>query len=132
MTTVDALWRVALEHSPLGMTVASVDGRLLLVNRAFCAMLGHDEDVLVEMDFRLITHPDDRRASIDALRSAASGEVDSYRLEKRYLHADGSVVWADLSVVLVRDDEGRLDMRILEAETGAEEPPRVATHIRVA
>lgn len=31
-----------------------------------------------------------------------AGKIDSYRIGKRYLHADGHVVWGDLSVALVR------------------------------
>ena len=31
-----------------------------------------------------------------------------------------------------RDAAGRLDMRIIEADTGTEEAPRIATQVRVA
>jgi diguanylate cyclase (GGDEF)-like protein len=35
------------------------------------------------------------------------GEVDSYQIEKRYLHADGHAVWASLHASFVRDPDGR-------------------------
>jgi two-component system sensor histidine kinase/response regulator len=38
-----------------------------------------------------------------------SGEKESARFEKRYVRADGSVMWADLSSTLHRDEAGRPD-----------------------
>lgn len=32
-----------------------------------------------------------------------AGEIETYQMEKRYLHKDGSIVWVLLSVSLVRD-----------------------------
>src|SRR5205085_7862475 len=53
-----------------------------------------------------VTQPDDRDRSITRRQQLASGEIDQYRMEKRYLRPDGRVVWAELSVSLVRDADG--------------------------
>ena len=100
------LWRLALEHSPVGMTLVGLDGRLLVVNRALCDMLGYAEAELCAKGFQEITHPDDLDADLERFGQAVAGEIDSYRLHKRYLHADGHVVWGDLSVALVRRPDG--------------------------
>ena len=31
---LDQLWRLALEHSPVGMTLVDLEGRMLVVNHA--------------------------------------------------------------------------------------------------
>ncbi len=101
------LWRLTLQHSPIGMALVGLDGRLLMVNRAFCEMLGYDEECLSRLGFQELTHAADLDADLELFEQAVSGEIDSYRLRKRYLHADGHVVWGDLSVALVRGRDGR-------------------------
>ncbi len=59
------------------------------------------------MSFQDITHPDDLEADLGQARAVLAGEIRSYRMEKRYLHKDGRVVWVMLSVSLVRDAAGR-------------------------
>ena len=100
------LWRLMLVHSPIGMAVVAPDGHPLMVNRALTEMLGYDEDDLLGRRFQDVTHPDDLDADEAWLRKMLDGELDSYRLRKRYVHADGDVVWGDLSVALVRGSDG--------------------------
>ena len=100
------LWRLALEHSPVGMTLVGLDGRLLVVNRALCEMLGYGAETLTTKGFQELTHPDDLDTDLVLFEQAVAGEIDSYRLSKRYLHADGRIVWGDLSVALVRRPDG--------------------------
>src|SRR6476660_926819 len=95
------LWRLTLQHSPIGMGLVGLDGRLLMVNRALCAMLGYDVEELSQRGFQELTHAEDLDADVELFGQALAGEIDSYRLRKRYLHADGHVVWGDLSVVPV-------------------------------
>ena len=100
------LWRLMLQHSPIGMAVVAPDGRLLMVNRALSEMLGYDAEELTRRGFQDLTHPDDLDTDLVRFHRTLAGELDSYRIRKRYLHADGHVVWGDLSVALVRDADG--------------------------
>lgn len=101
-----ALWRLTLESSPVGMALVDLDGGLLLVNRAMSDMLGYDPIELTKRDFQELTHPDDLDADLVLFEQALAGEIDTYRMRKRYLRADGSVVWGDLSVALMRAPDG--------------------------
>ncbi|GAB3248632.1 ATP-binding protein [Nocardioides dilutus] len=100
------LWRLALEHSPVGMTLVGLEGQLLVVNRALCDMLGYDADTLTTKGFQELTHPDDLDSDLELFHQTLAGEIDSYRLRKRYLHAEGRIVWGDLSVALVKQPDG--------------------------
>jgi two-component system phosphate regulon sensor histidine kinase PhoR len=106
VSDTEQLWRLTMEHSPVGMTLVSPQGRLLACNRALCDMLGHSEDQLRRMTFQELTHPADLAADLALLAETLAGERSSYRIRKRYLHADGHVVWGDLSVALLRADDG--------------------------
>jgi two-component system, OmpR family, phosphate regulon sensor histidine kinase PhoR len=102
----DGLLRLAMMHSPVGMMLVSPDGRMLAVNDAVCAMLDRDHDELLQSRWQDVTHPDDLAIDADLTASVLAGERSSYRLSKRYLRKDGELVWGDLSVALVRDDDG--------------------------
>ncbi len=94
----------AFEHAPIGMALVGLDGSWLKVNRAMCAITGHSEPELLTMSFRDITHVDDLEQSLDGLRSLQSGQI--YQAEKRYLHADGHVIWVQLACSVVCDEHG--------------------------
>jgi diguanylate cyclase (GGDEF)-like protein/PAS domain S-box-containing protein len=99
-------FRSAFEHAPIGMALADKDGRILRSNRAFSRMLGRQPADLVDVTIRDITHPDDWSDNADNIRRLFSGEIADYSLEKRYLHADGHIVWVSLSVSAIRDANG--------------------------
>ncbi len=100
------LWNLTLQHSPIGMALVGCDGRLLRVNPALTDMLGYDAPELMARGFQDITHPDDLAVDLALVAQCLTGEIDSYRLRKRYVHAQGRVVWGDLSAALERDRDG--------------------------
>lgn len=102
----EALFRAAFENAPIGMALIGPDERTLQVNRAICEMLGYAEEELLATTLRCLTHPEDVAVNLNLVGSALAGEIDSYELEKRYVRKDGQIVWAHLSVSLVRDDTG--------------------------
>ena len=59
------------------------------------------------MNVAQLFHPDDAAGMWGLYTELISGMRDSVRLEKRYYRKDGTPVWADLSVSLVRHDDGR-------------------------
>jgi PAS domain S-box-containing protein len=99
-------FRTAFEDAPIGMALTSPQFGVLQVNRALCAMLGYGPHELIGTTLRDLTHPDDIEANRGLVEQALAGEIDDFALEKRYFHKDGHVVWAQLHVSLVRDDDG--------------------------
>ncbi|MBL7048761.1 MAG: PAS domain S-box protein [Nitrospira sp.] len=93
--------------SPVGMCTTSPDGTLIELNPALHNMLGYDEGEL-QTNFAAITHPEDRDENIVALKDMLDGKQDSYKLEKRYIRKDGSILWAKLSVTAVRNAANKL------------------------
>lgn len=103
----NARLRATFEHSQLGIALVSFGGKFADVNPAFCNLTGYDQSELVGRTMLTVTHPDDRALCEHYIGQLASGERDSFRMEKRYLHRDGSVVWADTHVAAVQDLKGR-------------------------
>lgn len=95
----------AFDYAAIGISLTSCDGRLLKVNRSLCNILGYTEEELLSKTFMELTYPDDIKKDVDNSDKLLLGEIDSYQLEKRYVHKDGHLIWVLLSVSLVHDEE---------------------------
>lgn len=100
-------FRHAFEYAPIGIALVAPDGEFIRVNRALCELTGYSEDELVGKPFQQITHPEDLDADLQFVAQMLEGERSGYEMVKRYIHADGHVVWIQLNVSLVRSSEGR-------------------------
>jgi PAS domain S-box-containing protein len=96
-------FRAAFTHSGIGIALVSLDGHWLQVNAALCRILGYAEAELLSTTFQALTHPDDLEANQEFVRRALAGEISHYEMDKRYLHKDGRVIWALLTVAVVRN-----------------------------
>lgn len=112
----EARFRGAFEYSPNGMALVSLNGKWLKVNRTLCNMVGYSENELFALNFQHITHPDDLKKDMEMLEQLQNGELDSYRIDKRYIHKNGTVVWIRLSVSGVQNNEGKLLYRVAQIE----------------
>ena len=100
------LWRLTMEHSPVGMALVSPDGRILTANAALGEMLGYDPTELEHRSVLDLTHPDDLATDLDLMRQLMAGTSTSYRVPKRCYRADGSLLQGELSALLMRDTDG--------------------------
>lgn len=99
-------FRSAFEHSGIGIAIVALDGKLLQVNPSLCETLGYSAAELTALDFLAITHPDDLQADVASVQRLLLGIGDSYSIEKRYVHKNGSIVWGLLNVSLLRAPDG--------------------------
>jgi diguanylate cyclase (GGDEF)-like protein/PAS domain S-box-containing protein len=96
----------AFANAPIGMALIDTAGHWLQVNAALCEMTGFDEHQLLRGSLAAITHPDDVDIDADERRRLQTGEIASYQVEKRYVHARGRLGWALFTMSIVRDREG--------------------------
>ncbi|HWD51237.1 MAG TPA: PAS domain S-box protein [Acidimicrobiales bacterium] len=115
LITSEERWRSTFERAPAGIAEISLDGRYIQVNPALCDILGYSGEQLVSMAVADVCHPDDRastrRPLADQVRQAvAAKHLDPsgiFHDERRYIHADGHVVWCDVSGSAVVDADGK-------------------------
>ncbi|MFH0825121.1 MAG: PAS domain S-box protein, partial [Pseudomonadota bacterium] len=100
-------YRGVFNNAGIGINMLDRDRKLTHANPAFMKMLGYSEDELRRLSPPDITHPDDRTLTKKNMDGIMEGELDSFRIQKRYIRKDGSVMWADLSVSSIRDGEGK-------------------------
>jgi diguanylate cyclase (GGDEF)-like protein/PAS domain S-box-containing protein len=89
----DLRLRRGFEDSPIPIGLVTTDMRWLEVNDALCEMLGRKHHELIGHSTSEVTHPDDVAISNAALEGMALHR-ERRGFEKRYLHTDGSVIWA--------------------------------------
>ena len=102
-------FRAAFDDAPMGMALTGIRGAgfgyFLRVNRALCALFGRTAEELTSAPIETFTHPDDVEQTRTWFAHATETDV-AHRLEKRYLHASGRVIWASVSFSVVRNDAG--------------------------
>jgi PAS domain S-box-containing protein len=99
-------FRLTMEYSTIGVSLESPEGRFILVNPALCLVLCRDAQALIAATWMEVTHPDDVSVGEGLLHDLVVGTISSFRVWKRYLRPDGSVLWGDLSMSCVRNDDG--------------------------
>ncbi|MBS0611119.1 MAG: EAL domain-containing protein [Proteobacteria bacterium] len=96
-------FRAVFSQAAVGMAQVDLHSdRLLQVNRKFCDFLGYTEAELQRLRFQDISDARDLDMDLAQLRRIRSGELGEYRMEKRYRHKDGHIVWAELMVSRLR------------------------------
>lgn len=113
---VASLFEGAFQHAAIGMALVGVDGRFLRVNDALCEIVGYEREAFLVRDFQAITHPADLQKDVQLLRRLQRGEIESYALEKRYLHRLGAVVWIHLTVTAVRNEAGVVEHYVAQVQ----------------
>ena len=97
----------AYRDAEVGVALTTLDATILDLNPALAKLLGRTRDELLRATLISVTHPDDIGASGTCREALLVGGADSGHLEKRYLRPDGSVIWADTSTLVLRDDRGK-------------------------
>ena len=106
----------AFEHAAIGMALVSLDGHWTKVNHALCELLGYTSEELCLKTVAEVTHADDIATNLTNARRLLDGGKSFYKMEKRYIHKSGSIVWALLNVSIIRDKKNRPQYFISQIE----------------
>jgi PAS domain S-box-containing protein len=108
----DALWC----RSPVPSAIVNPNGRFRDINAAWARFLGYSRSELIGQHFEKITHPSDidsDKAEVAELH--ADKDRQGYSMVKKYLGKRNTVVWVELHVAAIRDDNGTIDYFVVVA-----------------
>jgi diguanylate cyclase (GGDEF)-like protein/PAS domain S-box-containing protein len=130
----DQLIRNIFEYAPLGMALLDASLNYVLVNSAFCEMLGYSKDDLKTLNPLDITYSEDKDVSRERLEALVSGEINVYQIEKRYIKKNGSSVWMHLTISMIRNPDGDANLYVAQiqdvsAQKALEDKQRLATAV---
>ena len=96
-------FRATFEQAAVGIALVSFDGAWLRVNQKLCQIFGYAKAELLQKKFSDITYPEDVNLDLDLTRQILQGIISTFSIEKRYYHLSGSLVWANLTVSMVKE-----------------------------
>ncbi len=96
-------YKSTFEQANIGIAHVFLDGSWLKVNHSLSDMLGYRQDEFFQLTFQDITYPEDLDSDLHLMDELIRGEKDTYKIEKRYYKKDKTLIWAMLSVSVVRD-----------------------------
>ncbi len=99
----EEIFRRTFESAGVGIAHVTPGGRWLRVNDKLCEISGYSREEILGMSFLELTPKEDRQVSMDRVQGMLAGKLGPYSLERRYARKDGSHIWVNLSVSLIRE-----------------------------
>ena len=110
----EAKFKAAFEHSSLGIAFVSPAGYYIEVNDQFSQILGYSTEEFKTINYIDITHPDDLEKDQLNVEKLLSKELPFFKMEKRYLHKNSSIVWANMFASPIWDINGVLSCFVVK------------------
>ncbi|MDQ0772639.1 diguanylate cyclase (GGDEF)-like protein/PAS domain S-box-containing protein [Streptomyces aurantiacus] len=103
----EARFRAVFEGAAIGISVADLDGNILQVNNALLRMFGGTEQSVRGRSVTDWTHPEDAPQVWRLYEELVRGDREHYHVEKAFYRPDGTVLWTNLTVSLLRGADGQ-------------------------
>ena len=100
-------FRRVFEDGPVGIVMVDAWSQIIDVNAAFSGIVGYERDELIDRHVDQIALPGDSALDADLVDRLFSGEISTYKAEKRYRTKDARDKWVSLTAGAVRDSAGR-------------------------
>jgi PAS domain S-box-containing protein len=114
-----------VNNLPLGVIYCNLQGQIKQVNTRFCNLLGYSADELIQMSEQDYTHPDDAALDDHWLAQLVSEHIPVFSQRKRLIRKDGSLLWVQSTVSLLRDAQGQPRRTVAAVED-------ITEHLRLA
>jgi len=98
-------FKKTFDMSPIGIVMVGSDKKFLHCNNAFAKSLGYATEEIVGLTFEELTFPEDKLLGMPEMKALIKGEVEIANIHKRYVRKDKQLIWADLTISLIRDNE---------------------------
>jgi two-component system CheB/CheR fusion protein len=103
-------FRAIYKYAPVGIKILDPStGRIISANPDFCRMLGYQENELHGLSIEQITYEEDMDSDRDVMLRILNGKANTYHTVKRYLQKNGTIVWAEVRGIVVRDEDGKIN-----------------------
>ena len=102
----EEFFRLTFNQAAVGIALLGSDGRVLRTNSKMSHILGYSEIELLQRFFQQLTYEDDLPDELALIKRLRAGEIGDYQRERRLLRRDGTQIWVNISVSMMRDANG--------------------------
>ena len=99
-------FKAIFDQAPVGMALLDKQGHPIISNSSLSKMVGYSNDELSKMNFSDFTYPEDVDKDLDQFSKLMEGKIPAYSMEKRFVHKDGHLIWANIFVTVLLDENG--------------------------
>ncbi len=93
------------EKSPVGIAINDGPDNAI-INERFCEMLGYTKkEFTMHKLVNEITFPEEKNINLDGYKKLIAGKTKSFNIQKRYIKKNGSIMWGNLTLSILKDDE---------------------------
>ncbi len=102
----EAKFRAMFTEAGIGIGIGDLENNITDVNPALQRMFGYNHEEFTQLKITAMVHPEDAPSVWEIYGELVRGERDHFCMETRFHRADGSEIWTNLTVSLVRDEAG--------------------------
>jgi diguanylate cyclase (GGDEF)-like protein/PAS domain S-box-containing protein len=103
LSASETQFRATFEQAAIGIAHTDPSQRFLRVNEKLCKMVGYTREELLNMTIHDLTHPDDVGLGTANRQRLIAGEISTLSVERRCVCKDGSVIWLNRTISVVRE-----------------------------
>lgn len=100
--------RTLYNNAPTGIILSDLKWKIIEVSNGAFDILGYTDEDLKDKTFREITYNEDLEVSLSEFKKLREGLIDTMRVDKRYVKKDGNLIWCNLVVSAIRDDNDKI------------------------
>jgi two-component system NtrC family sensor kinase len=108
--------RSYFDLSLIGSAISSPEKGWIEVNDALCKIFGYSREQLLTMTWVDLTYPEDLEADVNYFNRVLAGEIDHYSMNKRFIRADGEIIYANISARCIRNKDGSVDYFVAQVQ----------------
>ena len=113
----EARFRVLFEQAGVGVAVIETAScRFIRINKKYADIVGYSVVEMLQMDFAMITYPEDLEPDLANIARLKAGEIREFTMEKRYIRKDGSICWVNLTVSPMWENDTPFDYHVAVVE----------------
>jgi diguanylate cyclase (GGDEF)-like protein/PAS domain S-box-containing protein len=110
----ESQFRTMFMSAPVGMLLIDLKTtNLREINLAYTKIVGRSVTEIKKMGWQKITHPDDLAENTHNLKMLQEGKQDSFKMLKRFIKPDNSIVWTELTVHAIENQSNPANLRYL-------------------
>ncbi|HEY3369302.1 MAG TPA: PAS domain S-box protein [Prolixibacteraceae bacterium] len=99
-------FRAIFDQAPIAIALLDLEGHPIISNLSLSRILGYTDVELSKMKFTEFTYPEDIDRDMNQFKDLIDGKIGWYSMEKRYVHKNGNLIWANLYVTVLNNKKG--------------------------